>query len=143
MPEATGILSKDTTLGYKPTTEAADYTIIGDVQEVPELGGKVDKVDVTTLADSSKRYIQGLTDPGDLAFKFLYDNSSAAANFRILKGLETAGTIVPFEVTYAHDTKHDFTASVQVSMDSTKTGEALTFTANLTLNSKITVVSPT
>jgi hypothetical protein len=142
MSEATGLLSKDTTLGYKPTTDATDYTIIGDIQEVPDVGGKPDKVDVTTLADKSKRYITGLVDPGDLAFKFLYDNSSATSNFRILKGLETVGNIVPYEVTYPDGTKHDFTASVSVSMDSVKTGDALTFTATLMLNSEIDVVNP-
>jgi hypothetical protein len=137
-----GISSEGTTLGYKADSSATAYTILGYIQEIPEIGGKVDKIDVTTLEDSSKTYIKGLTDPGDLAFKFIYDNSGATSNFRLLKAVETAGTIVPFEVTYPDGTKHDFTASVSVSMDSTKVGEALTFTATLTLNSKITVISP-
>jgi hypothetical protein len=143
MAEATGILSKNTTLGYMPTPGGTSYTIIGDIQEIPEMGGKPDKVDVTTLADSSKRYISGLNDPGDLAFVFLYDNSTATSNFRVLKGLEVAGSIVPFEVAYPDGTKHDFNAQVSVSMAAAKSGEALTFTATLMLNSAITVVNPT
>lgn len=47
-------------------------------------------MDVTTLADNAKRYINGIKDYGDLDFKFLYDNASEGANYRIVKGLETA-----------------------------------------------------
>jgi len=140
MPEPTGISSKGTTLGVKETTSAPSFTIIGAVQEVPDVGGKPDKIEVTTLDDSMKRYIPGLVDPGDLAFKLLYDNSSEASNFRIAKSVE--GQILPYEVTYPDGTKHDFTAASYASMDSAKQGDPLTFTMTLMLNSSITITNP-
>ena len=140
MADSTGLLSKNTTLGYQ-TSGSTTYTTIANIMEVPEMGGKPDKVEVTTLADSNKRYIAGLTDPGDLAFKFLYDNSTATSAYRILKGLE--GQTTNYEVTYPDGTTHAFTAQVSVSMDAIKPSAALTFTATMLVNSAIVVTPPT
>ena len=52
-----GILSKGITLSYKKNSE---YVIIPDLQEVPDLGGSAEKVDVTTLADGNYKYINGI-----------------------------------------------------------------------------------
>ena len=135
-----GVLSKGIKLSYMKELAMVE---IDNLQEVPELGGKVDKVEVTTLKDASKKYIQGIKDYGDLEFKFLYDNSSVTANYRILKGLETAGTIVEFEVEFPDTTTFTFSASVATTIDSAKVGDALTFSANLTLNSDIVPTNPT
>lgn len=142
MAEPTGLASVGVTLGYSATIPATTYTTLAGLQEVPDIGGKVDKIDVTTLADSSKRYIQGLSDPGDLAFKFLYSNAGATDAFRVLKGYETSRALVAFEVGFPDGTKIDFTAYVQVSIDSIKSGAALGFTVNLTINSAFTVTNP-
>lgn len=136
---ATGILSKGATLSYM---KAAVLTELTDLQEIPELGGSVDKVEVTTLADSAKRYINGLKDYGDLSFKFLYDNSSATSSYRILQGLEVAETVQDFTVTFPDGTTFQFDAFVSVVVDSAAVGAALTFTLNLTLNSEIAVGNP-
>ena len=135
-----GILSKGIKFSYK-LLEA--FVEIDNLQEVPELGGKVDKVEVTTLKDASKKYIAGIKDFGDLQFKFLYDNSSATANYRILKGLETAGTIADFQIEFPDSTMFDFSASVYTAIDSSKVGDAISFSASLTLNSDIVPTNPT
>lgn len=142
MAEPTGLASVGVTVGYSATIPATTYTNLDGLQEVPEIGGKVDKIDVTTLADNSKRYIQGLTDPGELAFKFLYANGATTDAFRVLKGLEAAAKPVAFQVTFPDTTKITFTAYVQVSVDSIKAGAALGFTANLTINSAFAVTNP-
>lgn len=140
--EPTGLSSVGITLGYSSTIPATTYTNLPGLQEVPDIGGKTDKIDVTTLADTSKRYIQGLSDPGDLAFKFLYSNVGATDSFRVLKGFETSRALTAFEVAISDGTKIDFTAYVQVSLDSAKTGAALGFTLNLTINSAFTITNP-
>jgi hypothetical protein len=133
-----GILSKDTTLSYKLLLVFVEITLL---MEVPEMGGDPEKVDVTTLADGVKRSIPGVKDLGDLTFKFLYDNESATSNYRVLKGLEDTAT--EFQLEYPDGTTHTFTAFVNVKMDSAAVNAALTFTANMNLQSDIVVVNPT
>jgi hypothetical protein len=143
MSEPSGLASVGVTVGYSAVIPATAYTNLDGLQEVPEIGGKVDKIDVTTLADSSKRYIRGLTDPGDLAFKFLYANGATTDAFRVLKGFETSKALTAFQIGFPDGTKIAFTAYVQVSVDSIKAGAALGFTANLTINSEFTTTNPT
>lgn len=111
------------------------------LMEVPELGGAAEKIDVTTLADKSKRYIPGIRDHGDLMFKFLYDNS-ADGNFRTLKGLEEAETVATFRVVYPDNTAHAFSAIPCVKMDAGAINGALTFSATMLLQSDIDIDHP-
>jgi len=137
-----GILSKDTKLLYK-TNGMSDFTEIDLLMEVPELGGDPEKVDVTTLKDSVRKYISGVRDLGDLQFKFLYDNSGPTSNYRILRGLQENNELATFKVEYPDGTGHEFDAYVSVKMDSGTVNAALTFTATMFLQSEITVTNPT
>ena len=136
---ATGILSKGITLSYKKNLE---YVVIPDLQEVPDLGGSADKVDVTTLADGNYRYINGIKDFGDLAFKFLYDNAGETSNYRICRGLEEAGNVVEWKVSFPDGTSFEFSGEPSTTIDGQSVNSAITFTLNITLNSDITVSNP-
>ena len=135
-----GLLTKGITLSYKKT--GSTYTEIANLQECPELGGTAENVEVTTLADSNKKYIKGIKDFGELAFKFLYDNSGAESNYRVVRGLEEAGNVVDWKVTFPDDTSFAFSGEVTTAIDSAAVNAALTFTATITLNSDITVTNP-
>lgn len=137
---ATGILSKGIKLSYKKDDA---FVEIENLQEVPELGGTTDKVEVTTLADSAKKYINGIKDYGDLEFTFLYDNSSATSNYRVLQGLEASGAITDFQIDFPDGTSFAFSASVTTTVAGAKVNDALTFSAAMTLNTKIEVTNPT
>lgn len=134
-----GILSKDITLSYK---NGGEYVLIPNLQEVPELGGTAEKVDVTTLADGNYKYINGIKDFGDLAFKFLYDNSGETSNYRIVRGLEESGEVVDWKVEFPDGTGFEFSGEVSTATDSQSVNSAITFTANITLNSDIVVTHP-
>jgi hypothetical protein len=77
-----------------------------------------------------------------LAFKFLYDNSGATSNYRIVRGLEEAGSVVDWKVTFPDNTEFAFSGEVTTSIDGASVNNAITFTANITLNSDITVTNP-
>ena len=136
-----GILTKGIKLSYKK--QGSTYEEILNLQECPDLGGTAEKVDVTVLADGNKKYINGVKDFGDLAFKFLYDNSGATSNYRVVRGLEEAGKVVEWKVTFPDDTEFAFSGEVTTSIDGASVNNAITFTANITLNSDITVTNPT
>ena len=132
MAEATvkGLLTKGITL-------SKGGTVLKGLQETPEIGSTPEKVEVTTLEDSAKRYIAGLDDYGDLAFKFLYDNEGDDSSFRVLSAAQKTGDIEEYTVTFPDKTAFKFQASVAVKMDSATANNPLTFTATLTLNSAI------
>ena len=53
---------------YKGETE------LTNLQEIPELGGDAEAIEITTLADAAHMYTDGILNYGDsLAFKFLYE----------------------------------------------------------------------
>lgn len=135
-----GLLSKGINLYYK---NGETYELIPNLQEVPELGGAAEKVDVTTLADGNYKYINGIKDFGDLAFKFLYDNSGETSNYRLCRGLEEAGNVVDWKVEFPDSTTFEFSGEASTAIDSAAVNAALTFTLNITLNSDIEVTHPT
>ena len=67
---AQGLHSKGIKLSYG--TSASSYIDLTDLQEIPELGGESEAIDITTLADVAHMYTDGIKNYGDsLAFKFL------------------------------------------------------------------------
>lgn len=135
-------LSANNTKFYYKNDTASDFTELEYLMEVPEFGGTPEKIDVTVLSDKTKRYVPGINDLGDLVFKFLYDNSSATSNYRVLKGLSDAGTSATFKLEYPDGTAHQFQAVPAVKMDAGAINGALTFSATMMLQSDITVVNP-
>ena len=123
------ILSKGIKLSYS-STGTESYTDLTDLLEIPSLGGSVDKVDVTTLADASKKYINGIKDYGDLAFKFNY----AKEQFTTLNGLTGS---VNFKVTLPDNTTATFSGEPSVSLEGVGVGAAMTYTLNISLDSDI------
>lgn len=123
------ILSKGIKLSYS-STGTDSYTDLTDLLEIPSLGGSVDKVDVTTLADASKKYINGIKDYGDLAFKFNY----AKEQFTTLNGLTGS---INFKVTLPDTTTATFSGEPSVSLEGVGVGAAMTYTLNVSLDSDI------
>ena len=123
------ILSKGIKLSYS-STGTESYTDLTDLLEIPSLGGSIDKVDVTTLADASKKYINGIKDYGDLAFKFNY----AKEQFTTLNGLTGS---IHFKVTLPDTTTATFSGEPSVSLEGVGVGVAMSYTLNISLDSDI------
>lgn len=76
-----GILNKGIKLSYK---SSGSFTALTNLQQIPDLGGSDDSIEVTTFDDAAHMYIKGLKDYGDsLTFQFLYEK----AQFTELSGL--------------------------------------------------------
>lgn len=138
---ATGLLSKGIKLSYK-TGSTSSYKVLPDLQEIPDLGATVDKVEVTTLDDGAKRYIEGIKDYGDLEFVFLYDNSSAESSYRVIRGLEDAKTMASWKIELPDGTSFTFDGTVITTISGAGVGDALTFSAGITLNTDMVVANP-
>lgn len=135
---ATGILTKSTKLFYK---KDADYVDLGeDLMEFPDLGASAEQVDVTTLADSARRYINGIKDFGSLDFKFLYDGAAEQGAYKQLKALEEANEVVEFKIQLPDGIALGFKGFVSVTIAGGAVGDAMTFTLTINLNSDITPI---
>ena len=79
-----GLISKGIKLSYSTTTEE-QFTALTNLQEIPDLGGESEAIEVTTLSDAAHMYIDGLLNYGDsLEFKFLYEKTQ----FTTLQGIK-------------------------------------------------------
>lgn len=143
------ILSQGITLSLKGDT-GTDFTVIPGLLEVPDIGGTTEKIDVTTLADTSRQYINGIKDYGELTFKFIYDGlcckdgSNDVSNYQYLynvfdqSGNEPKQWKIEYNGTPTRKFSFTFKGYGSLSMDSASVNSALTFTLTITLASDIT-----
>lgn len=122
-----GVLSKGITLSYK-TGEAGEFTQLTNLQEIPELGGETEAIEITTLADDAHMYMDGIKNYGDsIAFKFLYEKTQ----FETL--VELTGTST-WKVTLPDSTTCTFSGTSSVKLDGAGVNAALGYTLSIKPN---------
>ena len=115
-----GVLSKGITLSYK--VGEAEYVALTNLQEIPELGGEAEAIEITTLADPAHMYMNGILNYGDsLAFKFLYEKEQ----FNTLIGLDGSNG---WKVELPDGTNCSFSGTHSVKLDGVGVNAALTYT---------------
>ena len=102
-----------------------------NLMEIPELGGTVESIEVTTLADAAHVYTDGLISYGDsLAFKFLYEK----AQFVELNGLTGSQT---WKVELPDGATCTFGGACSVKLDGAGVAAALTYTLSIKPDSEM------
>lgn len=135
------MLTNGITLGMKKKG-GSTFAILAGLKEVPELGVDPEKVDNTTLADTMKHSELGIGDPGDLAYKFKWENG-ANSSYRTLRAVADAKETVSFEQKFPDGTVFHFDAQCSVKVSGGGVNAAVEFTLNLGLQTDIVVVNPT
>lgn len=103
--------------------------LLTNLQEIPELGGTSEAIEITTLADAAHMYTDGILNYGDsLAFKFLYEKEQ----FDELNALEGSQNCV---VTLPDGATCTFSGTTSVKLDGVGVNAALTYTLNIKPNS--------
>lgn len=128
------VISKGITLSYKlGSTGTGDaYTQLFDLQEIPELGGDTEAIEITTLADAAHTYTDGIKNYGDaLAFKFLYSTTQ----FETLNGLSG---VQGWKVELPDGTSCTFSGSCSVKLDGVGVNAALTYTLSIRPSTEMT-----
>ena len=128
-----GTLSKGITLSYK-ASGGSSFTDLTDLQEIPDIGGSADSVEVTTLDDSAHMYINGLLDYGDsIDFTFLYTKTQ----FTTLSGLTGTQT---WKVTLPGTSglTATFDGEASVKLNGVGVNDAITYTLSVKPSSGIT-----
>ena len=123
------VISKGITLSYKGAT--GEFVELKDLQEIPELGGDVEAIEITTLADTAHMYTDGIKNYGDsLAFKFLYED----AQFTTLNSLTGSNS---WQVELPDGTTCTFGGTSSVKLDGVGVNTALTYTLAVKPNSEM------
>jgi hypothetical protein len=122
------VISKGITLSYK---QDADFIELTNLQEIPELGGDTEAIEITTLADGAHMYTDGIKNYGDsLAFKFLYE----ATQFTTLNALIDSAE---WKVELPDGTSCTFGGTSSVKLDGVGVNAALTYTLSVKPNSEM------
>lgn len=126
------VISKGIKLSYKASAETPSYTELTDLQEIPDLGGESEAIEITTLDDAAHMYTDGILNYGDsLSFKFLYKKTQ----FNTLTGLEGS---ISWKVTLPDSTACTFTGTSSVKLDAVGVNNALTYTLAIKPDSEMT-----
>ena len=103
-----------------------------NLQEIPELGGDTEAIEITTLADAAHVYTDGIKNYGDsLAFKFLYEK----AQFTELNSTTTSSE---WRVELSDGSTCSFSGTCSVKLDGVGVNAALTYTLSIKPNSAMT-----
>ena len=103
--------------------------LLTNLQEIPDLGGDTEAIEITTLADAAHVYTDGIKNYGDsLAFKFLYEKEQ----FNELNALEGSQNCV---VTLPDGETCTFSGTTSVKLAGVGVNGALTYTLNIKPNS--------
>lgn len=122
------VLSEGIKLSYK--VGEGEFVELTNLQEIPELGGEAEAIEITTLADPAHMYTDGLLNYGDsLAFKFLYETEQ----FNTLHGVDNA----TWQVELPEGTTCSFGGTCSVKLDGIGTNAVLTYTLAIKPNSKM------
>lgn len=124
------IISKGIKLSYK-TGDAGEFIELTNLQEIPELGGDAEAIEITTLADAAHMYTDGILNYGDtLSFKFLYEKEQFVA----LQNLEGS---VNWKVELPDGTTCSFGGTASPKLDGVGVNAALTYTLGIKPDSEM------
>lgn len=121
----------------KMGAQSSSPTEVPDLQDFPDLMGSPDKIETTTMKNTSRTYIPGLKDPGDMPFNFLYSGMGEGTNYAKLKAVQDAKSTQCFQLVFPDGSGFAWQGQVSISVPGKGIGEALQFTANITPTSEI------
>lgn len=123
------VISKGITLSYK--VDSGEYIELTNLQEIPELGGDTEAIEITTLADGAHMYTDGIKNYGDsLSFKFLYEKEQFTA-------LNTLSGSATWQVKLPDGETCSFDGTGTVKLDGVGVNAALTYTLAVKPNSEM------
>lgn len=110
---------------------------VSGLTDIPDMGATPEKLDVTTLADDCRQYINGVKDFGDLEFTFIYE-SGTDGNYAKLNDLVGKGP-QDCVVRFPGENGATFTFSGEISLRIIGVGvnAVITFAMSVALQSEI------
>lgn len=118
-------------------------TALNYVTEIGDIGGTPSDLDATCLKDTMKKNVPGVQDTNAFEVTYLFDNSAADSDYRVLRGIQTAGSIVPVKVNFPDGTSFATTGYINTYVSGAQVDELVTAKLTVSLQSDWTVTNPT
>lgn len=135
------MLANGAKLEYK-VKASGDYKKLEGLKEIPEIGNDPEKVDNTTLDDKQKVYEMGIGDPGDITYKFKYDNTETTSPYRVLRQYEESGEVLSFKETLKDGTTTAFDGQISLKRTGGGVNGVIEFNLNIAVCSAIEITDP-
>lgn len=119
-----------------------DSTSLHYVTDIGDIGAAPSELDATCLKDTMKKTVPGVQDTDAFEVTFLFDNSAADSDYRVLKALQDAGEAVELEVTFPDGTVFSTTGYVSVMVSGAGVDELVSAKLTFHLQSDWTVTDP-
>ena len=119
------------------TLDVGSVKAVSGLTDIPDMGATPEKLDVTTLIDESRQYINGVKDFGDLEFTFIYE-SGEDGNYAKLNALVGQGPqecIVKFPG--EGGATFTFTGEISLRIIGVGVNAVITFAMSVALQSEI------
>ena len=137
------MLANGATLGYKQKTgSSSTFTTLEGLKEIPEIGSDPEKVENTCLLDTQKVYEMGIGDPGDITYKFKYDNSTATSPYRVLRKFESSKEVLAFKETLKDGTTTEFDGQISLKRTGGGVNGVIEFDLNIAVCSEMKITDP-
>lgn len=136
------MLANGATLEYK-TKSGSSFIKLKGLKEIPEIGVDPEKVENTDLEDTQKVYEMGIGDPGDITYKFKYDNTENDSPYRVLRQYETTGEVLSFKETLKDGTTTEFSGQVSLKRTGGGVNGVIEFNLNIAVSSAFEITDPT
>ena len=117
-------------------------TSLNYVTEIGDIGGTPATLDATCMKDTMKKSVPGVEDVKSFQITYLFDNSAADSDFRVLKALQTAGNIVTVSITFPDGTVFSSSGYVSTYVSGSKVDELISAKLDVALQSAWTVTNP-
>ena len=132
------MLANKSKLSYKKHSVTGEtYTELTGLQEGPEWGSDVERVETTDLMDISKTYEIGIGDMPEKEFTFIVKEKkiTSTSQLAVLKTAELAGDVLDFKFEYPDGTTIKFSGEIVVKISQVSVNAAVGYTLTVTLNS--------
>lgn len=135
------MLANGAKLGFKKSG-GSSFTDLPGLKEIPEMGIEPEKVENTCLTDKNKQYENGIGDPGDLVYKFRYENTKVDSPYRVMRKAQDSGEVLEFQETLIDGTTTEFSGQVSVKRTGGGVNGVVEFNLSIALQSELKVTDP-
>ncbi len=119
-----------------------NQTAMNYVTDIGDIGGAPSELDATCMKDKMKKTVPGVQEAKAFEVTFLFDNSAADSDYRVLKKLQEDGDAVELEVVFPDGTTFATTGYPSVMVSGAKVDELVMAKLTLSLQSDWTVTNP-